>query len=199
MPPQRIRPTKQERLQRRQNPLRRPSPVPSAPPVEGDGTDDTTNVNDDENAMLREQLADVRQLAKLATRVIEEQDRTIAELKAALEDEKTRRRALESQLQNCRFNLQFHQWWNEGPTVDGNDAAIGWGNVSWGNFGVLTSADADLESTYLPSVSGQSIDSPQESDSLCEMTVFWFKRSSPPWSSRLTRHESPALCTCASL
>ncbi|KAA8904499.1 hypothetical protein FN846DRAFT_1022078, partial [Sphaerosporella brunnea] len=98
MPPQRIRPTKQERLQRRQNPLRRPSPVPSAPPVEGDGTDDTTNVNDDENAMLRaelanvrEQLADVRQLAKLATRIIEEQDRTIAELKAALEDEKTRR------------------------------------------------------------------------------------------------------------
>ncbi|KAA8901584.1 hypothetical protein FN846DRAFT_920473 [Sphaerosporella brunnea] len=120
MPPQRIRPTKQERLQRRQNPLRRPSPVLSAPPVEGDGTDDTTNVNDDENAMLRaelanvrEQLADVRQLAKLATWVIEEQDRTIAELKAALEDEKTRRRALQSQLQNCRFNLQFHQWWNK--------------------------------------------------------------------------------------
>ncbi|KAA8894376.1 hypothetical protein FN846DRAFT_419111 [Sphaerosporella brunnea] len=25
-----------------------------------------------------------------------------------------------------------------------------------------------------------------------EMTVFWFKGSSPPWSSRVTRHESPA-------
>ncbi|KAA8910595.1 hypothetical protein FN846DRAFT_1020030 [Sphaerosporella brunnea] len=152
---------------RAKNPLRRPSPVrTSAPPVEGDGTDDTMNADNDdalhvENAMLRAELANVRarlddvcdQHAKLASRIIAEQDRTIAErdrtvaeLKAALEDEKTRQ-------------------------LDGNDLTA----VGWGNFGVLTSADADLEPTYLPS----------------EMTVFWFKHSSSPWSSRLTRHGSP--------
>ncbi|KAA8905662.1 hypothetical protein FN846DRAFT_890438 [Sphaerosporella brunnea] len=161
MPPQRMKPTKQECLQRRHNPLRRPSPArTSAPPAEGDKADDTMNTDNNdalhvEIGLLRAELANLRarhddvcdRYAKLSSRIIAEQDltiaeqaHTIAELKAALEVEKTSR--------HCSFNSQLQAWWNEDrASTPWNDLAA----VGWGNFGVLTSADADLESTYVPS------------------------------------------------
>lgn len=179
MPP-RIKPSLQQR-QRRQT-RKRPSPDRTSPRVGGHGTDYAVNDDDDdddhhhalrdeidklreERDFLRQTCASVVSQAsgfqKALERIIAEQDRTVADLKAALEAEKTHRRALESQLQN-HFNPRLHRWLNEDhastpsahastpsaahgehPRVDGNDALTAF--PFWQP--VLTSADADLERT----------------------------------------------------